>query len=378
MYLHLPAHLDHVSKVICDDLERIFAENVEDRLQFMRMRGVTDPYDLAQLKQDYINDHLQNQQDLLDKYLVVIPEYLSTHETSDDEFEQCWALMGGIWNVLEFERIRSIVRLQYQYPEVLEVAKILGRIADEEGRERVPLGGGNTMSVEHSSPSDIEGVTSGNDLSSMLPSEMVQMLDDDLNGLFVYKFATRNLQNFKYKSQIMHPTHKLQLHKARQMGPMVVCLDTSGSMAGTPEHISHALVVKLLQLALKQDRDFLLIAFSYMSKAFEVRTNRGKLLDFFRKTANGDTDATDMFKVCLETLLSKPEYMSADVCLVSDYKMPLANDDMMKRVSDLRNAGTRFYGLQIGETSFKDWPKYFDRIWTLNYKMKIRPSYLMK
>lgn len=359
-------------------MEGAFRAAIDNRLQFMRMRGMTDPYELAQVQQDYINEFLPRQQELLDKYLSVVPEYVAQHAVSDDEFEQCWALMGGIWNVLEFERIRLTVGLQKQYPQVLEVAKVLGRIADEEGGERVPLGGGNTMKIEHSAPSDIEGVTIGNDITSMLPNEMAQMVDDDLNGLFVYKFATRNLQNFRYKSAVMHPSHKLQLRRARQKGPMVVCLDTSGSMAGQPERISHALIVKLLQLALRQDRDFLLIAFSYMAKAFEVRQNRARLLDFFRKQASGDTDVTDMLEMCIDTLMSKPEYMSADVCLVSDYKMPLANDVLMKRVMDLRERGTRFYGLQIGETSFKEWPRYFDRIWQLNYKLNIRPSYVMK
>ena len=378
MFLHFPPHVDKIAEIICFDLERLFAEAVESRLQFMQMRGITDPYDLAQIKQDYISEFLPKQQALLDKYLDVVPAYLAEKGVSDDEFEQAWALMGGIWNNLEFERIRAIVKLQKDYPEVLEVAKVLGRIADDDGNEKVPLGGGNTMSVDHSAPSDIEGVTVGNDLSSMLPSEMAQMVDEDLNGLFVYKFATRNLQNFRYKSQIMNPSHKLQMHKARQKGPMVVCLDTSGSMAGVPERISHSLIVKLLQLALRQDRDFLLIAFSYMAKAFEVRKNRARLLDFFRKPASGDTDVSDMLNMCIETLMSKPEFMSADVCLVSDYKMPVAGDVLMKRILDLREAGTRFYGLQIGETSFKEWPKYFDRIWNLNFKMKLRPSYLMK
>ena len=378
MYLHFPAHTDSIEKVLCNDMEGAFRAAIDNRLQFMRMRGMTDPYELAQVQQDYINEFLPRQQELLDKYLTVVPEYVTQHAVSDDEFEQCWALMGGIWNVLEFERIRLIVGLQKQYPQVLEVAKVLGRIADEEGGERVPLGGGNTMKIEHSAPSDIEGVTIGNDITSMLPSEMAQMVDDDLNGLFVYKFATRNLQNFRYKSAVMHPSHKLQLRRARQKGPMVVCLDTSGSMAGQPERISHALIVKLLQLALRQDRDFLLIAFSYMAKAFEVRQNRARLLDLFRKQASGDTDVTDMLEMCIDTLMSKPEYMSADVCLVSDYKMPVANDALMKRVMDLRERGTRFYGLQIGETSFKEWPRYFDRIWQLNYKLNIRPSYVMK
>lgn len=378
MYLTFPPHPDTYTRIICNDLERLFAEAVEAKLRFMLTRGVTDPYELAQIRQDYINEFLPQQQALLDKYLETIPDYLAEKAVGDDEFEQCWALMGGLWNVLEFDRIREIVSLQKHYPEVLQVAKVLGRIADEDGDERVPLSSGGMMKIDHSVPSDIEGVTSGNDLTSLLPSEMAQMVDEDLSGLFAYKFATRNLQTFRHKSQIMNPAHKLQLHKARQKGPMVVCLDTSGSMAGKPERISHSLVVKLLQLAMKQDRDLLLIAFSCMARAFDVRSNRAKLLDFFRKPAQGDTDVTDMLRVCIETLMSKQEYMSADVCLVSDYKMPIAQDNLMKQIGELRDSGTRFYGLQIGETVFKDWPKYFDRIWQLNYKANIRPSYIMK
>lgn len=365
MYLHFPQHIDSIEKVLCQDLEQAFVAAIENRLQFMQMRGITDPYELAQIRQDYINEFLMPQQELLDKYLAVVPQYVAEHAVNDDEFTQCWALMGGIWNVLEFERLRTVVKLQRQYPQVVQVAKVLGRIADDEGREHIRLGGGNTMSIDHSAPSDIEGVTTGNDITSMLPSEMAQMVDDELNGLFVYKFATRNLQNFRYKSQIMHPQHKLQLHKARQKGPMVVCLDTSGSMAGQPERIAHSLIVKLLQLALQQDRDFLLIAFAYTAKPIDVRKNRAKLLDFFRTQAHGDTDVTDMLNTCIETLTSKPEYMSADVCLVSDYKMPVANPELMHSVMTLRESGTRFYGLQIGETSFKEWPSYMDQIWHL-------------
>lgn len=378
MYLRFPAHLDTVTARLCNDLDTLFNDAIEAKLQFMQMRGITDPYELAQFRQDYINEHLVQQQALLDKCLDIVPAYLSEHTISDDEFEQAWMLMGGIWNQLEFERIRSIVKLQYDYPEILKMAKILGRIADDEGKEKLPIGSGNTMSMDHSAPSDIEGITVGNDITSLLPSELAQMTDNDLSALFAYKFATRKLQTFRYKSQVLNPTHKLELHRARQNGPMVVCLDTSGSMSGIPERIAHSLIVKLLQIALKQDRDFLLIAFSVMAKPIDVRKNRSKLLEFFRKTSNGDTDANDMLSACIDTLFSREEYKSADVCLVSDYKMPLGTDRLMGNIMQLRDSGTRFYGLQIGEAEDNNWPKYFDQIIKINYKLNLRPSYIMK
>lgn len=378
MYLHFPSSLDPVTQLICEDMERSFADSLEARLEFMRQRGISDPYELAQIEQDYITDRQPKAQALLDKCLETVPQWLAEHQCSDDEFSQSWALMGGVWNVVEFERIRNIVRVQYSYPQVLQVAKVLGRQADDEGPARVPLGMGNRQRVEHSTPSDIEGVGVGNDLSALLPLEMAQMADSDLDSLFAYKFATRRLQTFNYKSQIMHPSHKLRLHRARQKGPMVVCLDTSASMQGVPTEVAHSLVVKLLQLALQQDRDLLLIPFAVHARPFDVRKNRTRLLDFFRKDAEGDTDATAMLQLTFQTLCSRPEYGCADVLLVSDFQIPMPPVDLLKELQLLREQGTRFYGLQIGETRDSQWPAYFDRIWHLPYETRFRPWFIQK
>lgn len=376
--LSFPAHLDFVTELICNDMEQNFVDSVSARLEFMRQRGVVDPYELAQIEQDYITDRLPRAQQLLDKCLETVPAWLAEHQCSDDEFEQAWALMGGVWNVVEFERIRHIVRVQYSYPQILDVAKVLGRVADDEGPARVPLGMGNKQSVSHSTPSDIEGVGVGNDLSALLPLEMAQMADKDLDGLFAYKFATRRLQTFSYKSQIMHPSHKLRLHRARQKGPMVVCLDTSSSMQGVPTEVAHSLVVKLLQLALRQDRDLLLIPFAVHAKPYDVRRNRTRLLDFFRQPIEGDTDAEAMLQLTFQTLCSKPEYGGADVLLVSDFQIPMPPKPLLRELQMMREQGTKFFGLQIGETRESHWPDYFDRIWHLPYETRMKPWFIQK
>lgn len=378
MFLHFPPHLDFVTQLLCDDMEQNFVQAIEAKLAFMRQRGVTDPYELAQIEQDYITERQPKAQALLDKYLETVPQWLEQHQCSNDEFAQAWALMGGVWNIVEFERIRHIVRLQYQYPQVLQVAKVLGRVADDEGPARVALGTGRQQRVEHSTPSDIEGVGVGNDLSALLPLEMAQMADAELDSLFAYKFATRRLQTFSYKSQIMHPSHKLRLHRARQKGPMVVCLDTSASMQGVPSEIAHSLVVKLLQLALKQNRDLLLIPFAVQARPFDVRQNRSRLLDFFRQLAGGDTDATAMLQLTIHTLCSKPEYGCADVLLVSDFQIPMPSDDLMRQLYLLRDNGTKFFGLQIGETLPNPLFQLFDRIWHLPYETRSAPWFIHK
>lgn len=378
-YLTFPHKvLNDLETLICTDLERAFAESVEARLRFMQLRGVEDAYELAQIKADYIREKLPNQQTLLDKYLEVIPPYLEKQDATIEEFEQCWALMGTIWNVVEFDRIRPVVRLQEQYPVLLDVARRVGRIADDQGPERVPVGVGSAFNVEHGAPSDIEGVTMGNDISSLLPMEMAIMSDDQLSNLFAYRFATRRLQTFRYKSNMMKQARRVEVRKARQKGPMIVCLDTSGSMQGQPEKIASSLIIKLLQVALRQDRDLLLVAFSTGAKLFDVRKNRTRFFDFLRKECGGDTDGTQMLHAVMHTITENPAYGSADVLLISDFKFDVPSVSVMRQVQRLRDEGARFYGLQIGIAPVDSWKKYLDNYWHLDYKLQMKPWFIQK
>ena len=379
-YLRYPQKvLTPLEQLLCDDLERAFTDAVEARLQFMQKRGVTDLYELAQLREDYLREHRPQQQQLLDKYLQVIPPYLEQHDSPLDEFAQCWALMGTIWNTVSFERIRLIARLQKQYPILLDVARRVGRIADNEGPERVPVGSGSQYRMEHSTPSDIEGISVGNDLSALLPIELATMADESLSGLFAYRFATRRLQTFQYKSNLMKKAQKVQVARARQKGPMIVCMDTSGSMQGPPEKIAHSLVVKLLQVALSQDRDLLLITFSTTAKTFDVRQNRTRLLDYMREECGGSTDGTQMLQTAFRLICSNPRYGSADLLLISDFKFPLVEAPLLRELRQLQDEGTRLYALQIGVSpSINDWQPYLDGYWHLDYKVQMRPWFIAK
>ena len=379
-YLTWPAKvLTDVESLICHDMEQAFSDAVDARMRFMQLRGMTDEYELAQHREDYLREHRPKQQALLDRYLEVIPPYLKEHDCGTDEFAQCWALMGTIWNTVSFDRIRPVVQLQRRYPILLDVARRVGRIADNTGPERVPVGCGSQYRMEHASPSDIEGVTVGNDLTALLPAELATMADDKLSGLFAYRFATRRLQTFQYKSNLMKRAQRVQVARARQKGPMIVCLDTSGSMQGQPERIAHSLVVKLLQVALAQDRDLLLITFATSAKTFDVRANRLSLLDYMREECGGATDGTEMLRAAFGTINGNARYGSADVLLVSDFKFPLAGEGMLRELRRLQDEGTRLYGLQIGASdAIKEWTPYLDAYWHVECKVVMRPWFVMK
>lgn len=322
--------------------------------------------DLQEQKEKEIAFRKDDLERRLHANLKNIPEYIRQNQIEKDEFYQAWGLMSGMWNTIDFERIRKIVRIQREYPVIVKVANKMGRIADDEGKEQLHVSQGNMYKMEHSSKSDIMGVSVGNDLNSLLPTELAQCADDDLEDVFVYKYITRKLQTFRYKSEIMQPARRLEIKPAKQKGPMIVCLDTSGSMVGKPEKIAHSLLVKILEIADRQRRSCFLIAFSVSVNPIDVRKERARLLEFFSKTSCGDTDATRMLQTTFRLLQSNKDYMNADVLWISDFKIPLSAPELTNKMQEYQKVDTHFYGLQLGIAE-NEWTPFFDRIYRIDY-----------
>lgn len=312
---------------------------------------------------DFRKDALERR---LRSNLKDIPDYIRQKDIDKDEFFQSWGLMSGMWNIIDFERIRKVVRIQREHPEIVKVANKMGRIADDEGQDNMYVSEGTVYKMEHSSKCDILGITTGNDLNALLPIELAHCADKELEDLFVYKFLTHKLQTFRYKSEIMQPARRIETKPAKRKGPMIVCLDTSGSMTGKPEKISHSLLIKLLEIADRQQRSCYLIAFSVSIYPIDIRKERARLLEFFSKTATGDTDATRMLEASLRLLGSSKNYMNADVLWISDFKIPMSSPHLIDRMKECRETDTRFYGLQIGIAD-NEWAPFFDRIYRIGY-----------
>lgn len=316
--------------------------------------------------QEDLSMHKKRLDNLLENSMKSIPRYMEENQVTQDEFFQCWGLMNGMWNSMDFERIRKIVSIQNNYPVINEVANRMGRIAADVGKETIKVSSGTYYRFEHASGSDIEGVSVGNDLNALLPIELAHCMDDNLENIFIHRYLTNQLQLFRHKSEMSHPSRSMQRKPAKLKGPMIVCLDTSGSMAGKPEKIAHSLMIKLLEIANRQRRDCYLITFSIHIHCADVRKERAKLLDLLAHTSSGDTDATQMLKATVNLLESRKEYINADVLWITDFRIPKTTESLLKQMANYRKEGTRFYGLQIGMAE-NSWEKYFDHIYKVSF-----------
>lgn len=225
---------------------------------------------------------------------------------------------------------------------------------------------GSTQQFEHASHSDIYGVTTGHDLGSLLPSELALFIDDKTENVFIQKYLSDQLQVFRYKSEIMNPERSLNKKPAAKRGPMIICLDTSGSMDGKPQKISQSVIIQAVDIAMKEKRQCFLIAFSVSIKPLDILKEGQNIITLLKKTPSGNTDATQMLDATFKLLESSPEYINADVLWVTDFVMNLTSKDRIEKMQNLRSEGTHFYGLRIGLNQHP-WEPYFDQITTIGY-----------
>jgi len=145
---------------------------------------------------------------------------------------------------------------------------------------------------------EIEGIQFGNNLSNILPQEMMKLKNETLKLLFYKDFLENNL--LEYEKTYSEETGK---------GPIVCCLDESGSMMDEREVWSKAVVVGLLELAQLQKRDFSLCSFTTgVIREYEFpkgAVNAKDLFDIVELFANGGgTDFIPPLRSMLDPELS--------------------------------------------------------------------------
>lgn len=310
-------------------------------------------------------------------------EKIRSQGMTETEALQAWNMMDGQWIESEFEKKLHIVQIKNKYPQIGEVAHRMGRLPDEDGKSSMTVQTGFTHQLDHATGSDIEGVTIGHELNALMPSELAQYTDSDLESLFLRKWVTSRLQVFHYKSEITKPSRRLRSVKASRRGPMIVCVDSSASMYGVPQKIEASLLSQLEQTAEQLKRDCFLIDFSVGIRPIELRSRRKKKAlermgirfednDNFEKGyfpfLNGGTDAQKMLKMAFALLDNgEDRYMNADVLWITDFLIPRTTEDLMRRFKEYQKTGTRFYGFKIGEGR-SNWEQYFDKIYEIRYR----------
>lgn len=281
-----------------------------------------------------------------------------------------WERRMREWGRSDYERRKKIDKMYYHYPVLQDIVHIIGREQPQhkETKDDIVYKYMPILLSHSTMATEIEQISIGNNLSHVIPSEIATLSEPSTEMMFFKKFAERQLQIFANKPPMKAQDKQVQDHQTKprlEMGPIIVSIDTSGSMIGKPEKLARSLLMQLLRLAKKQHRKCFVITFSVRAKALELTkpANWGLLEKFFEEGFSGGTDGEQMLAAALDTLQTK-DFCMADVLIISDFFFPLPIDKTHKRMETEHAKGTRYYGLQIGETK-NPYDKVLDKIWRI-------------
>lgn len=213
---------------------------------------------------------------------------------------------------------------------------------------------------------EIVGVEPTGDVARLLPSELAQLACgiDELELLALHRLAQRQALGRQ-----MRATERVG------RGPIVVCVDESGSMSGDRIIAAKALALALAWLAHHQRRWYALVAYSgdATARAYVAapgKTDPGALMDWLGRQMGGGT-TLDVIADTLPVTLW-PAWRAAgmpagktDLVVITDDEIH-APEEQVQRLLDWRRAEqVRAYGIAIATSRVGVLGRICDRTWRL-------------
>lgn len=257
---------------------------------------------------------------------------------------------------LEAERLSALIE---RVPTVARLVRTLGRMRDGETAATLQaLFEGMTRAPEEAReirtpyvPADANGIERSGSVSRMLPSEASMLGHPVLRKLWHARRAERTLLTYLVEGT-GYDSAPPRLPPRLERGPVIVCVDTSASMRGTPERIAKALALEAARTAHRENRRCLLFAFSGPDQVVEHELTFGaggipRLLDFLALSFEGGTELSEPL-LRASARLESEHWARADLLVLTDglfLPPPLA----IKRLRDaLDHRGARAHGVLVG------------------------------
>lgn len=276
-----------------------------------------------------------------------------------------WDMSNQPFRYFGFDILQKYASLLKNDNALQEFAELLGRqSATAKEVEKKIIEEIIIRSEFHPQPAqrgNVVGFEYSNEISRVLPSEMALLTDPDLENLFYLKLVEKQLLSYSYSqdvAEIYRETRpkEIEISKTKdETGPIIICVDTSGSMRGAPEQTAKIATFAIAKNAMRHNRKCFLISFSKGIETLDLadfkKTNALEtLVNFLNKSFNGGTDAAPALAECLRQLKTE-NYKNADVLMISDFVMSSLPYNIVTSIEKEKMNGTSFYSLVIGQSA---------------------------
>lgn len=291
-----------------------------------------------------LHQELQNMQDYLDE--------IADENIPSDVIKKLKNSIATMQNVLDkYKEIKEFLLLcpdaEFSYEDLkkcqnvdfIDLAKILQNnqqikdLARKMGRNYISEQRKKQTRISTMSKSEMYGIQCSYDLMRLLPSELVNIDDDDLEYLFYARLLEKNLLTYALNG-ITFKNHEENEDVSKCTGPVVACLDTSGSMEGEPLQKARALLFAIANI-LKQEKRLLhvvLFGATGQTKEYQLHgaENLAGLLQFLAQGFGGSTDFETPLQRAMDIIQAEKDYEKADILMISDGDCTLSQNFIQK------------------------------------------------
>lgn len=285
-----------------------------------------------------------------------------------------WDMSEGFWQNVDFDVLAKYEKLLEKDKSLQELIELLGRLqVAQKEIEELEFRDIRIVSkprIVHANKEEIIGIKESDDLNHTLPMEIGLLNNKKTKSIFFKKFIDKQLQTFDFQSKDIEQVqeeflNKKENSKDKNKGPFIICVDTSGSMHGTPENIAKMITYCILKIASKENRKAFLISFSTSIETLElsdIENSMDKIVEFLSMSFHGGTNSIPAIKKAIE-MTNEENYKKADVLMISDFIMPKFDDKTIELVKKAKYSGTKFYSLSITNSSNQNILNDFDENW---------------
>ena len=234
--------------------------------------------------------------------------------------------------------------------KIKELAQKMGRAYISEEKKK-------QTKIPQASKSEVHGTHRSDDVMRIFPSELLNLEDEDLEILFYARLLEKQLLTYELQGTTFVIGETTETEKQRT-GPVVACLDTSGSMQGQPMLKAKALLLAIANILQKESRSLhvLLFGASGEIREFSMLGNNEAvgLLKFLQQGFGGGTDFETPLQRALDIIASQKDYQKADVLMISDGDCQLSPTFMKHFSVQKQVLDCMAYSVLCADTRIKD------------------------
>jgi uncharacterized protein with von Willebrand factor type A (vWA) domain len=285
---------------------------------------------------------------------------------------QAWDALRGRLKGREWQEVEAAATTLTRVPELVALIQRLGRqrpvpaapaLQPQPHEKAGPRPMRWHFTHVPDAPGELLGIRQGARLDTLLASEAAQLRHPVLRKLLRARLAEGRLLTHDTRGVLAdlrpdpagrQPQEAPPLPGPPQgQGPIILCLDTSGSMRGAPERLAKAITLQAFRTVHAQGRGCLLLGFGAAGEVFEHRVGTGAdglnaLLDVMGQAFDGGTDVQAPLERAV-ALVQAGGWSQADLLIVSDGEFGCV-PATLELLDDARTRlGLRVQGVLLGD-----------------------------